>query len=122
MESSCYLCLCSNNVENCRSKILQLSIYHHDAFIPHIYRCIYIYIYTYVFMYICIAIHVYLFMYTHILHLFVYSLFYSVDWMSKDSRRGPTVGGSMVQKGHRSERPGGLDVQRMFRSGSARFP
>ena len=32
MQSSCYLCLCSNNVENCRSKILQFSINHHDAF------------------------------------------------------------------------------------------
>ena len=32
MQSSWHLCLCYNNVENCRSKILQLSIYHHDAF------------------------------------------------------------------------------------------
>ena len=31
MQSSCYLCLCSSNVENCRSKILQFSSNHHDA-------------------------------------------------------------------------------------------
>ena len=34
MQSSGYLCLClcSNNVENCRSKTLQFSINHHDAY------------------------------------------------------------------------------------------
>ena len=32
MQSSAYLCLCSNNVENCRSKTLQFSINHHGAF------------------------------------------------------------------------------------------
>ena len=40
MQSSGYLCLCSNNVENCRSKTLQFSINHHNAFA----QCITIYV------------------------------------------------------------------------------